>query len=293
MPSREVDEERSVRCLKIADFVYWHGSASPAELSAALSGLRTAIDTTRSVVERDLGLLTRHRLPIRVTPDGRYRIQGALPGFSLRLTKREASALWAWCLTHSHVAGEPRLSDTTIADAVIVLQSGLRRFHPGSEVIASTEESGPEFEGMQPAERLEVMPASDFRGEARLVHRRLHLVDLVEKRIARNVGELAAVMDVSQRTIHTDLTVLRGAGPDIRYARDRHEYVAEGLNQYLSDHLTVPMAAALLVFLEPLEDGKTGAGPSLAFRSASRKVAEGIRITFRAEQEALQMLSHR
>jgi DNA-binding transcriptional ArsR family regulator len=138
------------------------------------------------------------------------------------------------------------------------------------------------------AQPLKVLSTSKLRGEAQLVHRRLTIVDLIDSHKARGVEELAAALDVSHRTVHSDLTVLRHAVTNVRYCRDCREYAVMGLNRYLCEHLSLPMAEALWAFFQPSEDARdVGASPAL--QQASRKLACGIRLILarRGEESAI------
>lgn len=289
--SHRPEDEQSVRCLKVTDFAYWRGSASLTELTAACVGLRGAGDVNPSVLEQDIALLVRQGLPFHTTGDGRYQINAALPGFGLRLRKYEASALWAWCVAHRPVVGAPKREppDASAADAIGVLEEGLRGFHSGAEVIDNAGSMLSGSEGLQPAGAVR---ATDVHGEARLVYRRLRIVDLIERRTAVDIQQVAAALDVSYRTVHADLAMLREVGIDIQYVRGKHEYVVGGLNHYLSEHLTLPMAAALLAFLSPTNTTEASCAPSHVFQSASRKVTESIRLMFHSQEESLETLLH-
>lgn len=285
-------DEQAVRCLKITEFTYWSGSASLTELAASLARLRPAVDVTPATLERDVTLLARHGLPIEIAADGRCRIHGVVPGFALRLRRDEASAVWACCVARNlaDVASKCKVSDATLADAVAVLEAALKRFHPGSEVIAESSSVLMASGEPQAAQPLKVLRATKLHSEARLVHRRLRTVDLIESCKARGVEQLAAVLDVSHRTVHGDLTVLRHAGVDTRYCRDCREYAVMGLNRYLCEHLSLPMAEALWAFFQTPEDVRdVGASPAL--QQASRKLACGIRLILarRGEESAIHL----
>ena len=283
---------QAVRCLKITEFTYWNGSASLPELAASLAGLRPAVDVMPATLERDIALLARHGLPIEIAADGRRRIHGVVPGFALRLRRDEASAVWACCVARNlaDVASKFKVSDATMADGVAVLEAALKRFHPGSEVIPESSSVLMASGEPQVAQPLNVLRTSKLCGEARLVHRRLRIVDLIESRKARGVEQLAAVLDVSHRTVHSDLTVLRHAGVDTRYCRDCREYAVMGLNRYLCGHLSLPMAEALWVCFQTPEDARdVGASPAL--QQASRKLACGIGLVLarRGEESAIRL----
>ena len=285
-------EERALRCLRITDFTFWSGSTSLAALSASFAGLPTVTVPETALVERDIDLLARQGLPIRIDANRWCQIYQVVPGFTLRLSKEEASAIWAWCVVRNGTAGSAKCEapDKTIADAVVVLQEGLKIFHPGSEMMADGVttwiESG-RLDSEQPS-RITLM--SELLGEARLVYRRLRIVDLIDSRTALNISQLAAVLDVCQRTVHSDLTALRHVGIEITYGRDGSRYVRTGLNRYLAEHLNVWQAAALLVFFEAPEDAPDTPNRSPALRCAARKLVLSIRLGFAGQEQDLHAL---
>lgn len=291
LPFRAEDQRR-IRCLKIAEHVYWSGSRSLGELSARLSELRGMTDTSPGVVEGCIALLRHHGLPMSIDETGRWRIDAVIPGFALRLTKAEASAVWASCIAYrssdrplAHQADSGALSE-----AVATLLEGLRRFHKGSEVMdaAGAAMAEPEASPAGKAERR--LRACELTGEARQVHRRLRILDLVERQRATNTRQLAAVLDVSQRTIHDDLNVLRCSGLEIRFCRRSQKFQAQGLSLYLADCLTPPMATALLHLFTPPDAGRNGTSGAAQFGAASEKLAKNIRLIFARNAENLQEL---
>lgn len=283
-------DEQALRCLKITDYTYWAGTASLAKLSALLAELGTVTNTRPATLKGDIALLARHGLPIQLAADGRCRIHAGVPGFALRLTRDEASTVWAWCVAGNRmdVAATCKVPDATIADAIAVLEAALKAFHAGSEVIAESNSAAMQSGRLHAAQPLKDLRPSDLHGEARLVYRRLRIVDLIESRRARDVSQLAAALDVSHRTIHNDLALLRQAGLEVWYRRDRHAYVMKGMNRYLFDHLTAPMAEALLTFFQVSEAAPETGIPAPALWRASRKLTRSIRLILAGQRKALE-----
>ncbi len=286
------EDQRRIRCLKIVEHVYWSGTTSLQELSATLAELSGITETSVDVVEQDIAVLRHDGLPMSPDEAGRWRIDAVIPGAALRLTKAQASIVWAWCVTcrSSDQPVEGQVPPAVLSEAVAALQEGLRRFHKGSEVMnaASDATARPIISPAGgPEQRLQ---AFGLVGEARLVNRRLRILDLIEGRKALNTSRLVALLDVSQRTVHGDLNVLRYAGLKIRFCRRCHEFQTEGLNSYLAGHLTLPMAAALLALFEPTDarDGKIGG--AVPFSLASKKLARSIRLIFARQAADLQDL---
>ncbi|UCE61708.1 MAG: HTH domain-containing protein [Phycisphaerales bacterium] len=285
---REVEQQ--VRCLKIVDSTYWLGSASLEELSALVAELSGITDASVSTVKRDIALLQRQGLPISVDGNERWRIDAEIPGFALRLTKAEASIVWAWCVAcrSSGRPVAPYASSAALSTAVGTLLSGLRRFHGGSEVMnaASDVSTPPETSPSgEPKRRLE---ASKLMGEARLVYRRLRIFDLIESQKALNTIQIAAVLDVSRRTVHDDLSALRCSGLKIKFCRRSHEFRTEGLSSYLADRLTLAMAGALLVLFKSPNAPDSSTHGVVPFRVTSEKLAKSIRLMFMRRSEDLQ-----
>ena len=286
-------DERRIRCLKIAEHVYWSGSASVEELSATLAELAGVTDSTAGSVEEDIGLLSTQGLPICIGEGGNWRIEAVIPGFALRLTKAQASAVWGMCVASGEL-GEglgQGASSATLSEGVATLLSGLKRFHKGSEVMTAVVSATSGVECPYRGEREEKLRASKLIGEARLVYRRLRIVDLVEGRTARNTEQLAAGLNVSHRTIHDDLSVLRCAGFEIGYSRRRQEYRAAGLNEYLGDKLSVSTAAALLVLWGASDASDAATRPPCAFEVASQKLSRSIRRLFAGQAEDLEKMA--
>lgn len=294
-PPNPIKAERPHRCLKICEFTYWNGSASLQEISEILLKLSTLTEVGATVIEDDIRQLARHGLPIPSGSDGRWRIDGLLPGFALRLRRHEASALWAWCVACAPTTSNSMIQapNPELEAAILVLEDGLTKFHPGSQVLTGID-SNIVLRELQDSQTL-VPPvrACDIHGEARLVHRRLRIVDLVESRTALDADKLAAALDVSCRTIHNDLTILKDVGIEAHYGRRNQEYFIVGLNQYLADHLSWEMAGAIIKFFE--EPSATGQGDVHAsqLRSASRKLTQGIRLMFGQQgRDSEELLSH-
>jgi len=282
-------DERTLRCLRITDFTYWNGATSLGELSASFSELPAVTAAKTTLLERDIDLLARQGLPIRIDADRYCRIHEVVPGFALRLTKAEASAIWAWCVVRHGIARSVKfdLPDETIADAVAVLEKGLKIFHPSSEMMVDGAIQRIVSAGLDSEQPPRMFSLVDLHGEARLVYRRLRIVDLIDGRTALNSSQLAAALDVSQRTVHGDLTVLRQAGIEISYGRDSNRYVRAGLNQYLTKRLSVWQAAALLMFFEAPGDGPDTPNRGPALRRAARKLGRGIGLGFAGREKDL------
>ncbi|UCC29938.1 MAG: DeoR family transcriptional regulator [Phycisphaerales bacterium] len=249
-------------------------------------------DTSLGVVEQDIALLRHHGLPMSVDEAGRWRTDAVIPGFALRLTKAEASVVWAWCVAYRSPDRPLAHQATSVAlsEAVATLLEGLRRFHKGSEVMdaAGAAMAGPEASPVGEPERR--LKASELTGEARQVHRRLRILDLVERQWVTITRQLAAVLDVSERTIHDDLNVLRYSGLKIKFCRRSQRFQAQGLNSYLADCLTPPMAAALLHLFKPPNAARNGTSGATRFSVASEKLAKSIRLIFARNAENLQEL---
>ena len=279
--------------MKIVQHVYWSGSTSLQELSAALAGLPGRIDTSATVVEQDIALLRRHGLPMGVDEAGRWRIDAVIPGFALRLTMAEASLVWAWCVARrsSDRPVAPCVPPGELSAAVATLLSGLRQFHKGSEVMNAADGTASRPEVVAAGEPERRVQASELIGEARLVYRRLRIFDLIEGRKALNTSQLAAVLDLSQRTVQDDLNVLRCSGLGIKFCRRWQEFETRGLNSYLADRLTLPTAAALLVLFTPTDEPHSSPHGAVAFGVASEKLAKSIRLIFARQAEDLQELA--
>jgi predicted DNA-binding transcriptional regulator YafY len=275
------------------EHVYWSGSTSLQKLSATLAGLPGISDTSATVVEQDIALLRRHGLPMSVDEAGRWRIDAVIPGFALRLTKAEASIVWAWCVARrsSDRPVAPCVSPGQLSAAVATLLSGLRQFHVGSEVMNAADGTTTRPEVVAAGEPERRLQASELIGGARLVYRRLRIVDLIEGRKAVNTSQLAAVLDVSQRTVHDDLNVLRCSGLEIRFCRRCQEFQTKGLNSYLAGRLTLPTAAALLVLFTSTDGPHRSPHGAVAFGVASEKLAKSIRLIFARQAEDLQELA--
>ncbi len=287
------EDERRIRHSKIVEHVYWSGSTSLQELSATLAGLPGITDTSATVVEQDIALLRRHGLPMSVDEAGRWRIDVVIPGFALRLTKAEASLVWAWSVasTSSDRPVAPYVPPGELSAAVATLLAGLRRFHTGSEVMNAADGTITRPEVVAAGEPERRLQASELIGEARLVYRRLRIVDLIEGRKAVNTSQLAAVLDVSQRTVHDDLNVLRCSGLGIKFCRRCQEFQTKGLNSCLAGRLTLPTAAALLVLFTPADEPHSSTHGAVAFGVASEKLAKSIRLIFARQAEDLQDLA--
>lgn len=290
--SYAVEDVRRTRCLKIVEHVYWSGSASSGELSVTLGGLSGTTDTSVHVIDRDIGELRRNGLPMSVDGAGRWRIDAMIPGFALRLTKAQASVLWAGCVAcrSSDRLVAPRVCAAELSAAVAILLSGLRQFHRGSEVLGAADGAtvGPEVSrGGEPERRIQ---ARELTGEARLVHRRLRILDLIEGRRALNTGQLAAMLDISQRTVHDDLDALRRAGLELKFCRRSKEFQTKGLNSYLAGRLTLPTAAGLLTLFTPTDALHKNTDDAIVFNVASEKLTMGIRLQFARQADDLQEL---
>jgi hypothetical protein len=172
-----------------------------------------------------------------------------------------------------------------------MLLSGLRRFHNGSEVMNAADGTASRAEVSRAVEPARRVQASELIGEARLLHRRLRIFDLIEGRKALNTRQLAAVLDLSQRTVHDDLNVLRCSGLGIKFCRRCQEFQTEGLNSHLAGRLTLPMAAALLVLFTPADGPHSSSHGAVAFSVGSEKLAKSIRLIFARQAEDLQELA--
>lgn len=261
------------------------------EVSAKLEGLSGITNTSADVIDQDIALLRHDGMSMSIDETRRWRVDAAIPGFALRLTKAEASMVWAWSVAYASsdrpvAAG---VSPAALGAAVRTLQAGLRRFHPGSEVMRAVDGTTPRPDIVTGCEREHRLQASELTGEARLVYRRLSVVDLIESRKALNTSQLAAALYVSRRTVHDDLNVLRGSGLAIRFCRRGQEFHAQGLNAFLARHLTLPVAAALLVLLKPAVErhDDDDADPS---NVASEKLAKSIQLIFARQAADLQEL---
>ncbi len=287
-----VEDERRVRCLKIVEHVYWSGSASSEQLSTTLAGLPDTRDTSASRVEQDIAVLRHDGLPMRVDEAGYWRIDAVIPGFAIRLTKAEASVVWAWLVAHgnSHRVAARSVSREDLSAAVATLLSGLRQFHKGSEVMNAAGDTAARRDVSRTGESKGRLQVSRLIGEARLVHRRLRVLDLIAGRRALNTSELATGLDVSRRTVHDDLNVLRRCGFEVKFSRRHQEFQIQGLNSYLADHLSLPMAAALLALFEPPDAPHLPSSGAVPWDMVSEKVARGIRLSFSRRAPSLQDL---
>lgn len=292
-PPFTAEDERPVRRLKIVEHVYWSGSRSLQELSATLKGLSGITDTSANVVDQDIALLRHHGLPMSIDETGRWRIDAVVPGFALRLTKVEASVLWAWCVTHKSSDGPvaPCVFAAELSAAVATLLSGLQRFHKGSEVMGVVDGTTTRPDASHVGEPKRHLRGSELIGEVRLAYRRLRILDLIEERTALNTSYLAAVLDVSQRTVYDDLNVLRHSGLDIRFYRCSQEFQTKGLSSYLSEHLTLPMGAALLVLFTPTDAPHSSTHGVVPISVVSEKFAKSIRLIFARQATDLQELA--
>lgn len=270
-------KKRRVRCLKIVEHTYWNGSISLSKLADAVSELPCIQRAECDVVLADIVLLRRQGFPIELCQGRRCSIRGAIPGFSLRLTRAQASVLLACCASYRD-ADTPRVreaSGSVMTDAIQSLEEGLRRFHPGSERIPVARAGGRMAESSDDST---IDSGASLSREARLVHRCLCVLDTVERRDVRTVDQLATALNLSDRTLHNDLGMLREAGFDIIYDRRRREYHAFGLTQYLSHTLTAPAAAALLEFFKGQTD--TTSNRTHPLHGAVSKLVESIRLVF-------------
>lgn len=288
-----VEDQRRVRCTKIVDHLGWNGPTTIEDLSAALSGLSSITDASSELLAQDIALLQHDGLPIVRDSAHRWRIDAAMPGFGLRLTRAEASVVWARCVARGGPVGpsEPSVFVRELSAAVTTLLSGLRRFQSGSEVMQDSAGGGSRLQSPYVTEPAKPLPVSRLIGEARLVYRRMRIVDLIESRNALNTGQLATALGVSQRTVHENLNLLRQCGVGIKFRRRCHEYQIVGLNSYLADHLTLPMAAAVLVLFDPSNARHDIVPDALPSSMGPKKMIESIRLIFASQAVDLQDLA--
>lgn len=288
-----IEDQRRIRCMKTVDHLGWNGSTTIEELCAALSGLSSLADPSSELVAQDIALLQHEGLPIVRDTADRWRIDATMPGFRLRLQRAEASAVWARCFAHSGLDGpsEPRIFSRELLAAVATLLSGLRMFQAGSEVMQDSVAGGSRLPLRFVTEPAKPLQVSRLIGEARLVYRRMRIVDLIESRNALDTGQIAAVLSMSHRTVHDDLNVLRHCGVGITFRRYCNQYQIAGLNSYLADHLTLPMAAALLVLFEPSNARHDFVADALPSSMGPKKLIESIRLIFASQAADLQELA--
>jgi predicted DNA-binding transcriptional regulator YafY len=128
-------------------------------------------------------------------------------------------------------------------------------------------------------------------GEARRVCKRLRIFDLVESGRARRREQLTALLGTSDRTLGNDLRVLRQAGLRIGYLRSGGTYRVDSMHTYFARKLSPPnamaCAAALLVLFGLREDEGGCEAPRGWAECASRKIANGIRLTFKKGRQDL------
>lgn len=282
IPANPIKAERPHRCLKICEFTYWNGSASLQEISEILLKLPTLTEVGATVIEDDIRQLARHGLPIPLGSDGRWRIDGLLPGFALRLRRHEASALWAWCVARAPTTSNSMIQapNPELEAAILVLEDGLTKFHPDNQILTKIDYNIMLQKSEDSQTLIPPIYAYDIHNKAQLVHQRLHIVDLIENRTTLDANQLTTALNVSYQTIHNDLTILRAVGIEARYGRRRQEYFIVGLNHCLANHLSLEMASAIINFFE--EPSATGQGDVHAaqLRRASRKLTQGIRLMF-------------
>lgn len=274
------EERRRIRCLKIIDSTYYSGGATVGELAEAMRESTAVTDADADIVQEDIALLQRGGLVMAFDSVGRWRIEAVVPGFALRLTAAEASMAWARGVAYASSTGPSARSASTepLKEAVAILLSGLRHFHPNCLALTSddcmlTQASAPDVCNVRSWPRL-----SDLTGEARLACRRLRIVDLLEKRRARNTGQLAAMLGMSIRSVHDDLNVLRRCGFDIKFRRFCHSFRLNGLNTYLAENLTPEAATSLLALFESPEDQDDKAQADSRSGSALLKLIDSLRL---------------
>jgi predicted DNA-binding transcriptional regulator YafY len=277
---RVPDHDRFIRCLKIVEHTYWSGSASVRELAKSVGRLLIATSGTVSTVRRDVARLQIQGLPIVLDPAGNCRVDAVLPGFALRLTKAEGSAVLTWCFRLGR-ASVSALPWETASEAVVPLITGLQRARvTGGDTM--TVEAGPTLPGLGRAEATpNPLSVWTLRGEARVVARCLHIYDLVADRAARNIAELSAILDVSPRTVKYDLRIMRAAGLGVTFSRRRQEFRPDDLNGGFTRDLTRPKAAALLFLLTLVRETDAGVDPVL--RHGADKLIRALHAAFGME----------
>ncbi|MCG8405768.1 MAG: hypothetical protein MI923_11270 [Phycisphaerales bacterium] len=287
--SRErVSEKQSVRCLQTVEHIYRVGVASIQSL-VELTGSDVA------TIEKDVDLLRRGGLQIHVDDKVRYRIGQAIPGFSLRLRAPEVTVAWAkisFCSRCWLNVGHD-LPEESLAGAREVLGSALQKYYPSEEVYAR-----PGCAGFDPFD-LEPEPDGNglhpLRGEAKRVCKRLRIIDLAESGHGCRREQLTNLLGVSDRTIGYDLRVLRKAGLEISFLRDRHCYWVDTLHTHLTQVLSRPggavHAGALLNIFKTAEEADRRAKQGRWCSTTSRKIQRSIKLIFKGRERELQPLT--
>lgn len=282
----QASEEQAVRCLRIVEHTYRAGSASLHELAELIGADPTTIG-------RDVAVLEHDGMRISVDENG-YRIDQAIPGFSLRLRAQEASVAWTkrmfcsrcWAAIGSAIPIE------TVSSACAIFESGLRKYYPLSEQVhlrhpdCALLEVGvfqPDFgqDGWQ-----------NLKGQAKRVCKRLWAFDLIESGRACRRDELSTLLGVADRTIGDDLRIMRRAGLRVSFLRDRRSYWVDSLHTYLAKAFSLPNTAAQTAALLLLfrTTGETGDG-ALArpwCHSTSKKIQKSIRLIFKGRERELE-----
>ena len=284
--SEDPSEDVSVRCLQIVEHTYRKGVASLDEL-ARLTG------ADARTIAGDVALLHRGGLSIDVDGEGRCRVNQEIPGFGLRLTTAEAAAAWVirWYCRDCRSPLRVPVPAEMMSAACAILESGLRKYHPGSEETCHRPADHLRLGRAAFQRRMDGERQADFSGEAKRLCKRLRILDLVESGKARRRDQLTALLGMSDRTIGTDLRLLRRAGLKIAYLHRSRTYRVDGMHAYFARRLSSPNgaahAAALLVLFGSGEDGDRDEAPLRWVGQASRKIVHGIRLVFKGREGEL------
>lgn len=287
-PTRErVSEEQSVRCLQMVEHIYRMGSASSQTLTQV-----TGADS--ATVQKDLEMLCRGGLKIHVDDQSNYRIQQSIPGFSLRLRAPEVAVAWAkitFC-SRCHFNVRDETTFEALSDARVLMATALRKYYPESEGSVCQLPRCSDLDAAESRPETDVSGLDNLRAEAKRVCKRLRIIDLTESGHGCRREQLTTLLGVSDRTIGYDLRIVRNAGIEISFLRDRRSYWVDTLHNHLSKVLSQPggvsRAAALMIIFGTRDDSRRKAIQGRWCNITSSKIQKSLRLIFRGREQELQ-----
>lgn len=266
---------KSVRCLQIVDTVYRHHAIT-------LTNLCNTIREESEVLLNDITALKKGGFALKSDTSQRFWIEQYIPGYSLRLKNAEAAIVWwkLWQVGHQHLPEIEGISRDALRASCSILEAGLKKYHAASELLARHPVEMREHREVQ-NDSVEMAKPMQMRGLAQQVYTRLSIFESIEAGQIKYRSHLATLLGESVRTVTNHLNVMRQAGLEIEYNRDKRTYSVESLHTYLSRQLTragdQSFINILIKLFSSTNDDMNASQQSLVEKTASEKMLRSLR----------------